>query len=866
MTSAELIERAGDDIVKDRHFYDRFRTYLVEKKIEQKFWPLIIAHIIKTKSGETKNLIQDIIFESINEIASDADNFIILLETLAANGYDSNQIHYMIVNLDINLEEMIKIYKKMKSSEDKTVRLASGTVLGLLGRKSPDFLFEEISLNRSDDNHNVKVALLTGLFMASYKPYRNPNFVLPESIFQYVLENLSTSINDISFLAVTVSVRLFDLDSRFNQTLNTYVSESDVHKSNFLAAIQSENLVSNPESEISLLIRCSETESSKVISEVLAVYLVKFYDERIYKKKPLQEVALKLIKKWHKHPDFQHTPDSTALLENIAKVDTYYAFDFLLDWIVNQQDDPILHQFYYPKLIYNTFKSYEKDLIGFVERLISYDRRFDKLIDEIFQDIISDLRSGFDSKLRLHNETTPRDLKVYLSAHNIAGQLDLLDAEQLDDIPIRITKALEIVEEYELSSTDSNYKNLEHKKKELNDTLEFFKRKTLLLSECRNLLVVLAERRDLNHSKLTRNFKSRKIPAVMTSCEILRTEVFNENRFEIDCSIIKNRASFFPNIQKYLGYQWLEKKCQEGYPYHWILRWLSKMASQVDISQLLNDYDKENDPIQKEIRMQDLRPKMRSLSWLMHIDESLNFFGQGQERGKKEIISALQSDDNFFQFLSQLELANKLQQHGFNVSLEVPSINNRKIDIVAAKNGISLICELATLETYSELKYSRSSSNIPDKPKSLMLSKLVKQLSDYAKDRPGEPIFLIMNIGNAIDADLHGIQYALQGANIDNIIANRGKEIGRYTTFERDLEFLKIEEGKKLTGVICYRDEFNGLNNYLSGNIILNDSAEVKLEDKMILEVEEALFRKPMSGQPESQNLNRMNTASPSEN
>ena len=496
-------------------------------------------------------------------------------------------------------------------------------------------------------------------------------------------------------------------------------------------------------------------------------------------------------------------------------------------------------------MIYNTFKSYEGKLIDFVERLISYDKRFDKLIDGIFQELISDLRSSFDSKLRLHNETTPRDLKVYLSAHNIAEQLNLLTAEQLDDIPIRITKALEIVEEHQLPSTDSNYKNLEHKKKELNNTFEFFKRKTLLLSKCYSLLVLLAQRRNLNHSKLTRNFKSRKIPAVMTSCEILRTEVFNENRFEIDYSIIRDRLVFFPNIQKYFGYQWLEKKYQEGYPYHWILRWLSKMASQEEIYQLLIDSDKENDPIQKEIRMQNLRPRMRSLSWLMHIDEWLNYFGQGGGQGKKEIISGLQSDDNFFQFLSQLELANKLQQHGFNVSLEVPSVNNRRIDMVANKNRISIICELATLETYNELKYSRFSSNIPDRPKSLMLSKLAKQLSDYARDRPGQPIFLVLNIGNAIDVDLHGIQYALQGANIDNMIANHGKEVGRYTTFERDPEFLKIEDGRKLTGVICYSDEFIGLDKYLSGYIILNDTAEVKLDDKMISELKKALFEKP---------------------
>jgi hypothetical protein len=132
------------------------------------------------------------------------------------------------------------------------------------------------------------------------------------------------------------------------------------------------------------------------------------------------------------------------------------------------------------------------------------------------------------------------------------------------------------------------------------------------------------------------------------------------------------------------------------------------------------------------------------------------------------------------------------------------------------------------------------------------LSKLAKQLSDYAKDRPGQPIFLMLNIGKAIDADSHGIEYALQGASIDNIIANRGKEVRRYTTFERDLEFLENDEGKKLTGVICYGDEFIGLEKYLSGYIVLNDTAEVKLENDMISELKKALFEKPMGPQPES--------------
>jgi predicted Ser/Thr protein kinase len=85
----------------------------------------------------------------------------------------------------------------------------------------------------------------------------------------------------------------------------------------------------------------------------------------------------------------------------------------------------------------------------------------------------------------------------------------------------------------------------------------------------------------------------------------------------------------------------------------------------------------------------------------------------------------------------------------------------------------------------------------------------------------------------------------LHGSKVDHILADHGSEIGRYTTFERDPEVLKIPEGKKLTGVVYYKDEFNGLNKYLDGDIILNPTAEVKLDEQTISELRKALFEKP---------------------
>lgn len=850
---ATEIEGIAIDVIDNNYFYDRFPSYLRKRKINNKDWPLVIAHIVLRKNEKIKNSVYYLITDNINKLVEDVENFTNLLTILIQNDYDIGQVRYSISHINIDLEKLTILYKKMNQSENSTVKECSGTILGLIGRKSPEVLFQKME-KINDLEESEKTVFNDALLMSSFRPFRNPNFRLPEDAFNYIIQSIHSENDNISIAGLCMCIRSFDLDNRFNTILKEYVVESDITKRNFLNAIFYERLFSDRKTEICLLIECSKTNSGDVTKLAFSAFAVRLHDRYIEMKdlQDLQRVTLDLIKKWHKHPDFQHLSESSSLLERITMVDPNYTFDFLLDWIINEQDDLVAHQFYYPKLFYNFFKSYEEQLIAFVERLASYDKKFDKIVDGIFQELIFELRLDFDSQFKLHNETTGRDLNSYLNVCQIKDQLDLLYAEQLDDVPVRITKALEIIEEYQLPSTDANYKNLEHKKKDLINTLEFFERKIMLLSKSLSFLVLHSQKRNLNHLKLTRDFRSGKIQPVMTSCEILRTEIFNKKRAEIDYSAIRDKLAFFPNIEKYFGYRWLEKKWQEGYPYHHILTWLSKAKSPKEIYQLLSDCDKETDPIQKEIRIQDLRPNIRSLAWLHSIDKWLAYFDHGNEKGKKEIISSLQSDDHLFQFLSQLELANKLQQHGFNVSLEVPSINKRKIDIIASKNGISIICELATLGTYSELKYSSFSSNIPDRPKSIMLDKLSKQVIDYAKDRPSQPILIMFNMSNAIDADLDGVQRALKGGKVDNIVANRGTEISRYVTFERDPEFLKNENGGKLTGIVQFTDEFVGLNKYLSGGIILNATADVKLEDQMILELNEALFRKPMIGQPES--------------
>ena len=327
----------------------------------------------------------------------------------------------------------------------------------------------------------------------------------------------------------------------------------------------------------------------------------------------------------------------------------------------------------------------------------------------------------------------------------------------------------------------------------------------------------------------------------MTSCEILRKELFMNYVQKINYEIIKENFSFFPNIEALFGYKWLKKKWQEGYPYHWIIRWLSEVESK-ESNKIVSNDKTETDSIQKEIKLHEVNLCNDALAWLIHVDSCLEYLNQHVKRGRKDILNNMRDDGNFLQFLNQLDLAKKLSENGYEIELESPSINNRHIDIVAKKKGVVMILELATLDMYSELKYSTVSADIPDRPKALMLSKLKNQIVDYAKDRPGHPILLIFNMSQALDADLHGILYSLQGAEVDNIFVKPDSKHRRFTTFERDPEFLRLNEGRKLTGLIHYTDEFDGLKKYLKGDVIINANAEIELNESSLSELKKALF------------------------
>lgn len=257
------------------------------------------------------------------------------------------------------------------------------------------------------------------------------------------------------------------------------------------------------------------------------------------------------------------------------------------------------------------------------------------------------------------------------------------------------------------------------------------------------------------------------------------------------------------------------------------------------MQQLKSEFANESDEIQKNFKSQRIEMALKSLFWLQHTDKCLSYFKEN-EKGSREIIEGLKDEGNFFKFLSHLEIALKLKHSGHEVNLECKSIDpQRSIDILATKDGLTLIFELAIFDMYSHLKYLNRVSHIPDRARSKLIEKLTDQIKDYA-NKTANPIILVFNLTHAPDLDMHGVLYCLHGVNVEHIPMGEGSE--RYVTFERDREFIRLPEASTLSALIYYNNIVNENRIETTGDLVLNKSASRKLDENTVTQLKRAIF------------------------
>jgi transposase len=125
-----------------------FILFLKEKGIEESHWADIVLYIInKVRDEREKGLLIFTIGRSVNQLVTNVDRFMLMLEAIEDQYHDFNRIHDLLTDLDIDLVRMKDLYQKFEHSDKALVKKAGGTMLGLIGRKLPEFLFQELDKN-----------------------------------------------------------------------------------------------------------------------------------------------------------------------------------------------------------------------------------------------------------------------------------------------------------------------------------------------------------------------------------------------------------------------------------------------------------------------------------------------------------------------------------------------------------------------------------------------------------------------------------------------------------------------------------------------------------------------------------------------
>lgn len=844
MGSQDEIGSLVDELrLKEIRGKDRINNYLIEKQVPLDKQIKFYMKLQDDYDNDYTFTVSSWINENI-KILVDTDplGLLSILESRTRKGPD--YLTSVLLNLqDVEVEKLIKLYAIVKDMQSNESKIISGYLLGEIGIRNAEFLSKEIREIPIDVDIEESISYLMALRIASNR-FRNPNFVLTDDAIRLIIKCAESKNEKLSLDAVFSCVVLFEFDSRFRNLIHEYFSESEEQRISVYKWLDMNDL-SDQNFEFSLLEKSPDSKSSEEIKTVMWVLGTKIFrtrhpTNRFLDKDRWNLFCLKFIHKLFTRTDIQLQQFlSRSLFTDIGDLNIKNASLYLTNWISNETIDPVKHQFIYPTIIYEIFKNHEEELIEFLSSLSVAKQSFEMLIAHVIAQMIFDLKLNFGRDFTVHNETIVRDLKRVIQDPDLQVKIETLPANHLDDLDSKMSEAIKIIDWYKINNTNAN-PGLEHIRKDLQAKIDYIQRKKRLLNRSEALLIEICKRLQISHERLTSQHMGKKIRDRMKRCEILRCELPKKVREEIKYEDIKNRLSSFPNIEKYLDYRWLEDECKKNYPYHHIITWLSKTIESHEFKKLILDFNKEKEPYIRESKSRKIRSIVWVLAWLNHVEKCLGYFIKGTEQGKKTIIEGLKDDSNFFQFLTQLEIGLRLRNGGYKVDLEVKS-DSKLIDIVATKDSKEIIFELATLDMYAELKYSGFAGDVPDRARSKVLEKTIGQISTYSLSHSG-PTFIVLNLTHAHDVDLFGVTYVLEGSDIDTFTFEKGKIVNRGTAFRRDQEFQNLEEGKKLSGVIYCRNEFDGTEIKLTGDIIFNQTADVKMDGKETLELKKILF------------------------
>lgn len=517
----------------------------------------------------------------------------------------------------------------------------------------------------------------------------------------------------------------------------------------------------------------------------------------------------------------------------MGELDINYARSFFEKWIEEEKDYGV-NNFILPKLIYELFRKNELDFVGQLEIWInSKDEKFKKIcilaLHILLQEISYFLVPSLNPIYRYYQRA--KNLVKEYSNDWLSKEKEI--AQRIKHIKSRLQHIIE---------DRSNSTDIDDIITNMDKFLRDYKTKSLVLNLIFMLLINISHIKGIDTTALTRKFHDKHFSQKVITCQELLHKIENKSII-IDYNKIKKNLVLFSHINRFFG-EWFKR--EEQIDDHPFLILLSDMSTSPEtLEQLVKDYNDENYILKKSSRANRIRRYKYLQAILAHIDGCLEKFGT-TEQGVK-FIRRLKQKDNFYQTLSQLEVAAFLKK-ACEVTLE-KDVGGCPIDMECKLNNNNIIFEVTSIDMLLKLKYGYMVVDIENKTKDTINKKLNEQVSKYPENL-SLPIILVIDKTRSKETDVGDLEDVLFGP-LSVVVKSSYDSNFEEPYLDRNPQNSVIYESKtakRLSAIVLYEEYFceDDSTIRLKGNIFKNPVASIKLDDNVISELTNILFKDPV--------------------
>ncbi|MEM1540363.1 MAG: hypothetical protein QXJ07_03150 [Candidatus Bathyarchaeia archaeon] len=345
-----------------------------------------------------------------------------------------------------------------------------------------------------------------------------------------------------------------------------------------------------------------------------------------------------------------------------------------------------------------------------------------------------------------------------------------------------------------------------------------------VVDQCFSVSLSLAEKNGLDVNQIIKGEKDR----LFQSLKLI--EELEIKRPELNYNEIYQNLQRYPLIRDFLGLDWFKEKERAKNKTHPLLIFLSRVELDLgEIEHLVNQLKNEKDKLKQAFIYEAIINKLYATAFLSHLNHMLGLL-KPNEQGTKHIREGLKNEEQFWQTISELEIATSFKTK-YPTTIE-PKIGNKCLDVHVKLDDADILFEVINPEMYKPLRYLSGVVNIKNRAKEKIAKEIDKQLKDLS-DVIKSPLVLVIDISRS-EIDYEDILSTLEGSLALQLVFDRQthKVVAERLIRSNDALTKEKPEAKIVSAVIAYKRNVTKEGKIkLEGKIFQNPTASYPLHE-----------------------------------